>query len=236
MFRNNNDELNFETGYNVTTLQQHVLKTFIWMGCGLLITALVAFGMNVTNMTLRLYVSMPMIPMVLLFAQLGVAVVFAARLAKMQVNTARILFIAYSALMGVTFSTLAFVYDLGSIGLAFGITAIYFGCLVLIGYTTKMNLLRFGPILMGGLLTLIIVEVVMMLMGMDITTRAFTAIGLILFTGITAYDTQKMKALYHRYDGDEAMLSKLSIYSAFDLYLDFINIFLYILRFVGNRD
>ena len=99
-----------------------------------------------------------------------------------------------------------------------------------------MNLLRFGPILMGGLLTLIIVEVVMTLLGMDITTRGFTAIGLLLFTGITAYDTQKMKALYHSYEGDESMLSKLSIYSAFDLYLDFINIFLYILRFVGNRD
>ena len=97
---------------------------------------------------------------------------------------------------------------------AFGITAVYFGCLVMIGYTTKMNLLRFGPILMGGLLTLIIVEVVMTLLGMDITTRGFTAIGLLLFTGITAYDTQKMKALYHSYEGDESMLSKLSIYSA----------------------
>ena len=232
----NNEELNFETEYHVTTIQQHAIKTFASMGLGLLITALVAFGMVTTNMTLRLYVSYPIAPMLLLFAQLGVAVAFAARLAKMKAATARILFVAYSILMGVTFSTLAFVYDLGSIGIAFGITAVYFGCLVIIGYTTKMNLLRFGPILMGGLLTLIIVEVVMTLLGMDITTRGFTAIGLLLFTGITAYDTQKMKALYHSYEGDESMLSKLSIYSAFDLYLDFINIFLYILRFVGNRD
>ena len=164
----NKDELNFETGYHVTTIQQHAIKTFAWMGLGLLITALVAFGMVTTNMTLRLYVSYPIAPMLLLFAQLGVAVAFAARLAKMKAATARILFVAYSILMGVTFSTLAFVYDLGSIGIAFGITAVYFGCLVMIGYTTKMNLLRFGPILMGGLLTLIIVEVVMTLLGLSL--------------------------------------------------------------------
>ena len=108
----NNDELNFETGYHVTTIQQHAIKTFAWMGLGLLITALVAFGMVTTNMTLRLYVSYPIAPMLLLFAQLGVAVAFAARLAKMKAATARILFVAYSILMGVTFSTLAFVYDL----------------------------------------------------------------------------------------------------------------------------
>ena len=99
-----------------------------------------------------------------------------------------------------------------------------------------MNLLRFGPILFGSLLALIITEVIMMFMRADTSTMLMSAIGLLIFTGLTAYDAQKMKALYASYEGDEEMLKKLSIYSAFELYLDFINIFLYILRFVGNRD
>lgn len=232
----NRDEMDFNNDYGVTTMQQHSLRTFGWMGVGLTITAVVAFVLGGSNFTLRLLYGFPMLPIILMIAQIGVAIAFGARLSKMHASTAKVLFIAYAVLMGVTFSTLAYVYDLGSIAIAFAITAVYFGSLVFIGMTTKINLMRFGPILMGGLITLIIAEVIMMFMGMDINTMLFSAIGLLLFTAITAYDAQKMKALYTRYENDEVMLSKLAIYSAFDLYLDFINIFLYILRFVGNKD
>lgn len=232
----NRDEMEFTKDYSATTMQQHSLHTFAWMGVGLAITAVVAFALGASDFTLRLLYSFPMLPMILIIAQIGVAISFAARLSKMRASTAKVLFFSYAILMGVTFSTLAYVYDLGSIAIAFAITAVYFGSLVFIGMTTKMNLLRFGPILMGGLITLIIAEVVMMLFGMDMNTMVFSALGLLLFTAITAYDAQKMKALYKSYENDEVMLSKLSIYSAFDLYLDFINIFLYILRFVGNKD
>ncbi len=227
-------ENNTQSGYELPTLQKHAIHTYAWMGFGLLVTTLVSFLMNVTNLTLYLYLQVPMFSFIMLIAQLGVAISFSARLSKMQPSTTKILFLVYSALTGITFSTLTYAYTFNSIVLAFGITAIYFACLMFIGNTTKKDLTSVGMVCSIGLIVLIIVEVVMMLMGMDIATKALTAISLIIFTGITAYDAQKMKKLYYSYEHDSEMLSKISIYSAFDLYLDFINIFLYILRFVGN--
>lgn len=223
----------FEPEYT-TSLQQHATRTFGWLTIGLLVTTVVALGISSTNLIYVIY-SIPMAPIILLVAQLGVVIALAGRLMKMSPTTAKILFIVYAVIVGITFSTLGFAYDLGTLGLAFMVTAVYFGSLVVIGMTTKMNLLRFGPILMGALFALIICEVIMMFLGVGADTMLFSAIGLLIFTGITAYDAQKMKALYAQYEGDEAMLKKLSIYSALDLYLDFINIFLYILRFLGNR-
>ena len=233
MFHNNEEY--FKPSY-ATSLQQHAVKTFVWMTIGLLVTAATAFAVFNSDLIYFIYGRGSFLPLVLIIAQFGVVIALGARLTKMSPTSAKVLFLAYSALTGVTFSTLGLAYALADLGIAFLITAVYFGSLVVIGYTTKMNLLRFGPLLFGGLLALIIVEVVMMLMGADTTTMAFSAIGLLLFTGITAYDAQKMKALYASYEGDEEMLKKLSIYSAFELYLDFINIFLYILRFVGKKD
>ena len=150
--------------------------------------------------------------------------------------TAIILYLTYAVLLGITFSSLMYVYDLGAIFLSFGLTAVYFGCLAIIGYTTSIDLTKLGTILGVGLLIFVIAEIILMIMGVDITTKVFTAIGMLLFTGLTAYDVQKMKKLYLSSIHDEVALKKLAIYSAFDLYLDFINIFLYILRLVGSRD
>lgn len=218
-----------------TSLQKHSVRTFGWMAIGLLVTTVVALLVSTTNLIYYIY-SIPAAPIILLVAQIGVVIALAGRIMKMSPVTAKILFIVYAMIVGITFSTLGFAYNLGTLGLAFLVTAVYFGSLVIIGMTTKMNLLRFGPILFGGLISLIICEIIMMFMGVGTDTMLFSAIGLLLFTGITAYDAQKMKALYAQYEGDETMLQRLSIYSAFDLYLDFINIFLYILRFLGNRD
>ncbi len=225
-----------QSSYELPTLQKHVVRTYAWMGLGLLVTTIVSFLMNVTNLTLYLYLHVPMFSFILLIAQLGVAISLSARLTKMQPTTTKILFLVYSAITGITFSTLTYQFALSSIVLAFGITTIYFICLVFIGNTIKKDLTSVGIICYTGLIVLVVVELIMMLMGMNIVTKVLTAISLIIFTGITAYDAQKMKNLYYSYEYDHEMLSKLSIYSAFDLYLDFINIFLYILRFVGNND
>lgn len=219
----------------VSDLQKHSVRTFAWMAVGLLITAVTAVVVYQSNLMYVIY-SNRFMPLIILIAQIGVVVSLAARLMKMSPTAAKATFIGYSVLTGITFSTLGLAFPLGTLSIAFGISAVYFGSLVAIGYTTKMNLLRFGPILYGGLFAFIIVELVMYFIGMDFTTMLMSGIGLALFTGITAYDTQKMKALFLQYEHDESMLQKLSIYSALDLYLDFINIFLYILRFVGNRD
>ena len=217
------------------SLQKYAMRTFLWMGLGLLVTFLVAIGVLFTDLIYVIY-AMSFLPYVIILAQLGVAIAFTSRLAKISVSSARILFLVYAALLGITFSTIGLAYDMYTIIFAFLITAIYFGSLIVIGFTTKMNLLRFGPIFIGGLLTLIIAEVVMMFMGASTDTMLFSAIGLILFTGLTAYDAQKMSALYYQNEGNPDVLQRLSIYSAFELYLDFINIFLYVLRLLGNKD
>ena len=155
---------------------------------------------------------------------------------KMKPITAIILYLTYAVLLGITFSSLMYVFVLGAIFQSFGLTALYFGCLAIIGYTTTIDLTKLGTILGVGLLIFVVAEIILMIMGVDITTKVFTAIGMLLFTGLTAYDVQKMKKLYLSNVHDEVALRKLSIYSAFDLYLDFINIFLYILRLVGSRD
>lgn len=230
----NNNENYFETSVG-TSLQRHVVRTFGWMFVGLLVTAATAFAVSTTSLMPYIF-SFRFAPIILLVAQIGVVVSLVGRISKISPTSAKLLFMLYSILTGVTFSVLGLAYGLGTLAPAFVVTAVYFGCLVLIGVTTKMNLLRFGPILFAGLLALIISQVIMAFMGVSSDSMLFSAIGLLLFTAITAYDAQKMKALYMQHEGDEVMLKRLSIYSAFDLYLDFINIFLYILRFLGNRD
>ena len=226
----------FYDGTPSTTLAQHTTKTFLWMFIGLLVTAAVAFAMAITGTMLTLLVKVPFLSIVLMIAQIGVAIAFGARLMKMKPATAIILYLTYAVLLGITFSSLMYVYDLGAIFLSFGLTALYFGCLAIIGYTTKIDLTKLGTILGIGLVIFVIAEIILMILGVDITTKVFTAIGMLLFTGLTAYDVQKMKKLYLSSVHDANLLKKLSIYSAFDLYLDFINIFLYILRLVGSRD
>ena len=183
-------------------MRKQVAKTFLWMAAGVGVTAIVsAILYNSIDFWFLLYTK-PMTPMVLLVAQLGIAVVFSARLFKMKVATTRILFLVYAALLGVTCSSLAMIYTGESIAIAFGLSVAYFGALGVIGYTTKMNLMKIGPV---------------------------------LYIGFTAYDTQKMRKLSEQCMEDTDMMNRISIYSAFQLYLDFVNIFLYILRIMGNR-
>ncbi|MDF9824962.1 FtsH-binding integral membrane protein [Breznakia sp. PF5-3] len=221
---------------NKYTLQNHVTKTFFWMFLGLGITFGIAILMNLNPaFVYNLWNSIPMLPIIVVLAQLGVVIALAARLMKMNPTSAKILYIAYAVLTGFTFSTLGVVYSLGSIGLAFGMAALFFGSLVVIGYTTKRDLTKVGTIAIAGLLALIVYGMITWIFNLDVNVFIYSMIGLLIFAGLTAWDTQKMKKLYHAYENDDTMLQRLSIYSAFDLYLDFINIFLYILRIVGNN-
>ncbi len=227
--------MNFENyEYSSTSLQQHTLKTFVWMFIGLLVTAITSFISIEKGLLLNLLNRVPFASIGLLIAQIAVALLFNRQLNKLNVTATTIFYLLYSVLMGISISCIAYLYDLGNIVMAFVICVVYFALLVFIGYTTKINLLKFGPILFTGLLALIIVEVVMLILGMDINTMLVSGISLILFTGITAYDTQKMKVLYAENMGNEQALKTLCIYSAFQLYLDFINLFLDILRLTSK--
>lgn len=233
MFERN--ELNIDSRFE-DTLKHNVSMTFVWMMLGVAVSGIVAFiCYNNFDFLWTIY-SNPYLPFALLIVQLGIAIVFTAKLFKMKVTTVRILYFAYAALLGITLAAITFSFNIGSVVMAFVLSVGYFGALGVIGYTTKVNLMRLGPILITGLIVLIIAEFIMMFMGMDINTLFIAGIGLAIFTGLTAYDTQKMKKMYIQFQNDEDMIQRLSVYNAFQLYLDFVNIFLYILRFVGSRD
>lgn len=232
----NRGEMQFQSTYETTSMRQYVLRTFLTMGLGLLLTAIVAFVMYQSGLALRLLYANPYLPLVLLAVEIGVVVAFVTRIRKFSANTAKILFAFYAVLTGVVFSTLGYAYDPSAIFAAFAVTAVYFGSLVTIGYTTKVNLLRYGPLLMAALITFIVAQVVMFFLGMSMETKLISVIGLVIFTGITAYDAQKMKKLYELNEGNEQAIATMSIYSAFELYLDFINLFLYILRLLAKRN
>lgn len=230
-------EQNYQNGYPMEEgMRKHAMRTFGWMGLALLVTAISAAFFYFSGIYLRLYLMLGGLGYFLMIAlQFGVVIAFSARLTERSVGTTRMLFLAYALITGLTFSVIGLLYDARSIMFAFGITAIYYGALAVIGYTTRINLMKFGPLLYISLIVLIISEIVLALMGTSGDTMLLTTIGLLIFTGLTAYDVQKMKVLYLQCE-DEALRERLSVYSAFELYLDFINIFLYILRFVGNRN
>lgn len=218
-----------------TSLQSHMTKTFLWMFAGLAVTFGVAFYINSnTRLMYDIYTS-SYLWIVMMIAQFGVVIALAARITKMKPMTARILFFAYAALTGVTFSVLGIAYSMGTIGLAFAMAALYFGSLAVIGFTTKRDLSKIGTIAIAALFAMIVYSFITMIFGLSMNIFVYSIIGLVVFAGLTAWDVQKMKKLYYAYEGDEQMLNNLSIYSAFELYLDFINIFLYILRILGNN-
>lgn len=126
---------------------------------------------------------------------------------------------------------MAYVYSAGQIAAAFGISAIYFACLAVIGKTTKMDLSKVGNICLIGLIAMIFSQFFFMLFRVGMDVRLWSVIGLLLFTGLTAWDIQKMNYMLNGYEDE-----KISIYMALQLYLDFLNIFLYILRLLGRRD
>lgn len=218
------------------TLKKHMIRTYGLMFAGVLLTFAVAFLLSTNESLMLMFLGNSMMPWILLIAQLGVVIVLSARITKLSEGSAKVLFFAYAVLTGITFSVLGLIYAGTTIASAFLITCIFFGCLVLIGSTTRMDLTKIGTICIAGLIAMIFYSVLSMLFGWGMNYFMYSCIGLVLFMGITAWDAQKIKTQYNQYAGDEAFLRKMGIYSALSLYLDFINIFLYILRILGSKD
>ena len=212
-----------------------VTKVYGEMTIGILVTAVVAVLGQITGAYYSFLMATGMVGLIgLCVAQIALAVVLVT---KMKSATARVMFYVYAALMGFTLSSIFMVYDLGSIGVALGVTAAFFFALTMFGMTTKFNMLKAGPILMIGLIVLIISQIVLAFVQVDGMTKIVCAIGLILFAGMTIYDAQSTRALLTEYEAQgPEMVKKISILCALNLYLDFVNMFLYILQLLGNRD
>lgn len=226
-------ENNYYSPIQEVNKSKYISKAYLWMFIGLLCTTLTAYYMVASDLVWMAY-AFSWLPYTLLIAKIALVIFLSGRIYKMKVMTARIIFVAYSVLTGITFSTLAFIYGMDTVFLAFAFAAILFGCLSIIGFTTKQDFSSMGKIFLVGLLVLFAVG----LIGMFVNLAAFDLIiglvGVILFLGITIYDTQKMKNVLVAAEGNEQELEKISIYFALQLYLDFINIFIYLLRIMGR--
>lgn len=222
------------------SLGRYTAKTFLIMFLGLMVTFGVAFFLAGTRrgiyMVAYALYYVPAIHLILLIAELAVVIGMTAFLHKISTTTATVFFFLYAVLTGVTFSVIFLYYQLASLILVFGATALYFGGMAVFGFVTNIDLSRMRNILLGGLIFLIVMNVLMLFIpGLAVADQVVCTIGVIIFLGYTAYDTQKIKSFYGAYQGDEVMLKKASIFSALQLYLDFVNMFLYLLRLLGKK-
>ena len=215
------------------TLNQYMVRTFGWMFMGLTVTFLMAAVLAMSGLVFGFFAN-PYIPVVLLVAEVVVVLVMSAGILNRSVGVTRMLFTVYSILNGIVFSVYFVAYDVVNLIFIFGLTARFFGGFALYGRATKTDLSRLRPLLVGGLIFLIIAGLLTMFINLSAMERIITMVGIVVFLCFTAYDTQKIKANYEYFYGDEAMLQKASIFSALQLYLDFINLFLYLLRFLGR--
>ena len=229
----------YDRGYTepAMTSADYMNRTYRWMAVGLLITFAAAF---VTAATPLLYV-VNSLYLVFTIAELVLVYVLSSRVQNMSVGGARATFFAYALLNGMVLSYYFLIFDLGTLVLAFLATSLYFGLMAVYGTTTHKDLSGWGPKLMGGLVALIVCALMGSLLSMfglnfGIADLLLCAVGLLIFMGLTAYDTQMLKYYYSYFGGDATMLHKASIIGALNLYLDFINIFLYIVRMLGRRN
>ena len=216
-----------------------VTRAYGEMTIGLLVTAAVAILTQVTGAYIALIQTLGVIGVwAPLIVEIVIAIYLGARIEKINPSTARVIFYVYAAIMGFSLSTIFMAYDLGTIGISLAMCAGFFFALTMLGMTTKVNVLKAGPVLLVGLIVLIIAEVLLMIFAPGQTTlMVISAIGLVLFAGMTVYDAQATRALFAQYEGQgEDMIKKVSIICALNLYLDFINMFLYILQLFGGRD
>ena len=232
---NQMNQYSFDSSYAPgLTLNQYIARTYAWMFVGLTITFLLAWAMSASGAVFTLLIALPQIAMILLIAELAVVFIFSARVHKNSVGVSRVLFVIYSVLNGVVFSVIFVVFEVTSLIAIFGLTALFFGGFALYGRFTKTDLSRLRPLLIGGLIFLLVAGVLSLFSDMSGLERLICTIGIVVFLCLTAYDNQKIKANYQFFYQDAVMLQKASIYSALELYLDFLNLFLYLLRFMGR--
>lgn len=225
-----------------TTLNAYITKVFTMMGIAVLITAAVAFAgyMSLINggLLYNAYMSgaISIGYIVCMIAQFGVCIFLSMRITKMETRTATILLYAYAALTGVTFSVLPMAFDIATVFTAFAFAAVMFFCCAVIGHTTSVDLTKFSGLLIGGLIALVVATVASIFIPALRDSLAISYIGVLLFLVITAWDMQKIKQFYYGTQGGIGTLGgNLAVYGAFQLYLDFINLFLRILRILGSR-
>jgi len=224
-------------------LRSYMLRVYNFMAAGVALTGIMAFAtLNFAPLTAIMYnigpegqvFGLSSLGTVLTFAPLGIAIFFFMGIGRISVQTAQALFWAYAAVMGMSLSYLGLVYTGQSIAKTFFIAGAVFASMSIYGYTTQKDLTSMASFLIMGLIGLIIASLVNLFLRSSAIEFATSLIGVGIFMGLIAYDTQKLKSIYYQAGGSE-MGQKMAIVGAFSLYLDFINLFLHLLRLLGDR-
>ncbi len=211
-------------------------KVYLWMTMALVITGLCAWGTATSPYMVQLVYGNRAVMWVLVIAELGLVFYTTARIQRLSLATATTLFIIYSALNGVTLSSIFMVYAMTSIAKVFFITAGTFGVMALYGYVTKTDLSRFGNLFLMALFGLIIATLANLFIKSSGFDLILSYIGVVLFVGLTAWDSQQIKRALAYQPGLDEDSQKVALLGALELYLDFINLFLYLLRIFGRSD
>ena len=216
-------------------LRSYMLKVYNYMASGVLLTGIVAMLFANSGMAAQVFQGGGLLPWVIILSPLAIVFAMSFGANRMQTGTLQILFWAFAGLMGLSMSTIFLVYTGTSIAQTFfAVTAAFLG-LSLYGYTTKRDLSGLGTFLIMGVVGLLVAMVINIFLQSSAMAMAISAIGVLIFAGLTAYDTQKIKSIYYHVAGTD-MMGKTAILGALSLYLDFINMFQFLLAFMGNRE
>jgi hypothetical protein len=216
-------------------LRSYMLSVYNYMASGVLLTGIVSILFASSGMAEQVFTGGGILPWVLILSPLALVMVLSFGINRLSTGAAQALFWVYAALMGLSLSTIFLTYTGASIAQTFFATAAAFVSLSLWGYTTKKDLSGFGTFLIMGLVGLLVAMLINIFLQSPVMHLAISAIGVLIFAGLTAYDTQKIKSMYFMVQGTD-FLGKSAIMGALTLYLDFINLFLFLLRFMGNRE
>jgi FtsH-binding integral membrane protein len=232
------DQATFDAG-----LRAHMVRVYNYMASGLALSGIVAFALFSSPELAGIFfqvapgnrvVGLNILGWVAIFAPLGLLLLTSFRAARMSVTSVQAVYWAVTALMGVSLSLLLFRYTGASVARTFFVTAAAFGALSLYGYTTKRDLTAMGKFLFMGLVGLVLASIVNMIWPSGMMSFVISAAGVLIFSGLIAYDTQKIKEQYAEAWGSEAA-QKVAIFGALSLYLDFVNLFQFLMAFLGQR-
>jgi hypothetical protein len=212
-------------------------RVYLWMMLGLMVTAVVSLFVISSPMLLSLIFSSNLTFFGLIIGEFVLVIAISRVVTRVSPMAGLALFFLYAALNGATLSVIFLAYQLGTIVLAFGVTAVTFGIMSIIGFTTKQDLTKWGGILFMALIGLIIASVANMFLASSALDWIITYAGILIFMGLTVYDTKRIKTMTYTLaaQGDTQVVSRVGVMGALRLYLDFINLFLYILRLLGRR-
>jgi len=213
----------------------YMTKVYNWMALALFVTGIVAYITATTPQMINYIIGSKILFYGLILGELGLVVYLTARIHKMSQTTAIASFLIYSALNGLTMSVIFLVYTTSSIATTFFVTAGTFAAMSFYGYTTKKDLTSIGNMAFMALIGIIIASIVNFFLKSEMMYWIITYLGVAIFVGLTAYDTQKLKEIGSRGFSDQENMEKMSVLGALTLYLDFINLFLFLLRILGDR-